>query len=440
MALSGFTASLFPIDTFNAEFSETEVLQQASSAGAISISTGGGVSTNFPSVFGHPNATPSGHILTGTDKTLRHFTFVLNNGLGGGSALTSVLLNINPEDMSIDTPYRVNPVQTMGGAFVDVWGVGIRRLVIRGHTGFKTYDSATQVQDGYDNIFALRDGIINKYFDIRTQSVATNSQSEIEDKLKVIVIDQLHGTSYEVIPEVFRLLRNRARPLLHMYEASFIIRDNDKDPQALFGDDLGLLTPPTAAAVGDKMDGISDRFASIKDQLSDIGGPFKDALWDLTNSGGGIADTFAGILKAKAEFTQGVEGIRTIAAQATQAVNRGIGSLQSFADLSGIALDVKSVIYDTKSVYGELRCLLNEVKQTGLYVYTGIVGSSSCAALYGQPNSNLTNQTNSFDAILQSQQRSTIGQTSNLITAIAQNASDKIQQLDVPVVLANGGV
>jgi hypothetical protein len=431
MAIGGFISTSFPTDLAS-NFDQTALtLNSAPAQNAINYAL---KNTIYTPISGHPNVTPPGHRFTGSDLGYQHFTFILRSNLGGSAVFEQVTLNINPEDLSIDSPYRVNAVNTMGGAFVDVWGQGVRRILMRGHTGWKTYKSTGQVQDGYDNIFNLRDNIINRYLQIRIDNSPNYPQSRIDDGLSLELVDNLHQTVYSIIPENFRLLRNRARPLLHMYEATFVIRDlNPKDST------VNMLIDKTDSSIANQMDGLGGQFAALGERLSGLSGPFADALGTLTSTGGGITQTFKNILQAKGEFTQGVEGIRALAADATQAIDRGLGALQSFADLSGIALDIKSLIYDTKSVYGNLRCLLNEVKAKGLYVYTGIVGSATCAGLYGQPVSPLIDTVNTFDTITQSQQQAIIGQATANVTTNAQNASAKIQQFDVPIMLANGG-
>jgi hypothetical protein len=434
MALTSLGNQQFPINTVINEFKENVVQTTVQESPITSISTGGGVLTAADTLPHNPSIYKPGHIVTGTDKTLRHFTFILSNSLGGGNAVTSLQLNINPEDMSVDNPYRVNAVQTMGGAFVDVWGDGIRRLIIRGHTGWRTHNTTVQRQDGFDNIFTLRDNIINKYFEIRLQSSNSFSQEEIESKLKLTLVDELHNTAYVIVPEVFRLLRNKARPLLHMYEAAFIVQNN-KPPKELTSA-LDLLRGKDDISIAKEMDRLGDRFSAIKDQLASIHRPFKDALGKLVDTGTGLTSMFSSILQAKQKFTQGIDGIRSIAQQATQAIHSAIGTIQSFADLSPVVSDVKLMIYEVKSIYKDLECLLNQVKHGGLYVYTGIVGSTACAALYGAPTSTLAGTVNSFDVLTQAEQKTSIGQAASSITAKAQVAIDVVDQFDTPAILA----
>lgn len=373
-----------------------------------------------------------GHINTGSKFGLRHFTFILRDGINNN--IYTVDLNVNPEDMTIENPFRVNSYNTLGGAFVDVWGQGIRRIVMRGHTGWRTVRGSNgQQQDGFDNIFALRDRICNLYFTLRDAASQNQSQADIQSNLTLTLVDKLHETGYTVVPEYFKLLRNKARPLLHMYEASFIVVDDD------FSNDdtlTELSQSDKTAALWSGFDSVNTTFGNLSQQLSGIGGPFGKALLDLSNLGGGIASTFNTLLTAKNDFSQGVAAISATALSTTQAVNKALGTIQSFADFSGIAADVKAIYGDVKSTFNELACLIEQIKQAGLFTYTGIVGSCGCCvALFGTPQSPLANTNNSFETLKQAGDETQLQQAANTFSLKAQTIANNVNSIDTPMVL-----
>lgn len=376
-----------------------------------------------------------GHINTGSKFGLRHFTFVLRDGINND--IYTVDLNVNPEDMSIENPFRVNTYNTLGGAFVDVWGQGVRRIVMRGHTGWRTVVASNgQQQDGFDNIFALRDNICNLYFSLRDTASKTQSQTDIQSKLTLTLIDKLHETGYKVVPENFKLLRNKARPLLHMYEVSFVVVDDDVS-------DSNTLTELSKADQTSKLwsgfDSLNGQFGGLLSQLAGVGGPFGKALTDLTKLGGGISNTFKNLLAAKNDFSQGVAAISSVALTATQAVNKALGTIQSFSDFSGIAADLKLVYADVKSTFNELACLIEQIKQSGLSSYTGIVGSCGCCvALFGTPQSPLQNVPNTFETLKQAGDESQLQQASSSFSLKSQTIASKINNIDTPMMLASG--
>lgn len=392
----------------------------------------GGLRQTTTALTSPSGALGPGHVNTGSKFGLRHFTFILRDGINNNVYVVD--LNVNPEDMSVENPFRVNAYNTLGGAFVDVWGQGIRRVIIRGHTGWRTVRGANgQQQDGFDNVFALRDDICNLYFAIRDAASLSKSQSEIQDSLTLTLIDKLHETAYRVVPEHFKLLRNRTRPLLHMYEASFVIVDDDFTNDSTLSE---LSKEDKTKQLWNGFGSLNTRFGNIGQQVKGIGGPFGKALNDLTSLGGGISKTFHTLLTAKNDFSNGVAAISNTALAVTQSVNKALGTIQSFADFSGIAADVKYMYADVKSSFNELACLIEQVKHAGLFTYTGIVGSTGCSvALFGTPTSPLANVTNTFETLKQAGDEFQLQQAADTFSVKAQTVANKINSIDTPLIL-----
>jgi hypothetical protein len=390
--------------------------------------------STLPRTIARPG-TP-GHINTGKAYGYRHFTFVLNNQVTGG--VISLDLNFNPEDLSYETPYRVNPIQTFGGIFIDVWGQGIRKIIIRGHTGWRTVQTPTQQQDGFDNLFSLRDIIIEQYFSGREKASQTMSQADVQENITLTMIDRLHEVAYDVVPESFRLMRNRNRPLLLMYDASFLIQDEvtANSPAPVTQQAQQLQNQQTAGILG----ALASQFGVLGAIAAGIGGSFGNAMTALTTMGGGISGTFQGILTAKQQFTQGINGVTVLATQATQAVNSGLGIIAATVDFSQLAIDAKALYYDVKSVFAELNCILNQIEDGGLFIYTGIVGSSYCGTLAGGTLSPLIGTPNTF-ATLQNpngtSNLSTITAATQGINPTSQQLSQNINAIDGPALLVN---
>jgi hypothetical protein len=396
---------------------------------------------SIPGVTSKPQTNPASgthHINTGSNFGFRHFTFILLNETGILERGPIVVeLNINPEDLQQDTPYRVNATQTLGGAFVDVWGQGIRKIVLRGHTGWRRQTTVTQNSDGFENVRDLREKIFDKYFTIREQASAKMSHVKLESQLKITLIDRLHEKAFRVVPEVFRLLRNRTRPLLHMYEASFIIVDNDDEQKNVKQTILADADRTKALWAGfDKVQKDSD---ILKGKIASLGGPFKDALSSITNMSGGISGMFKGLITAESQFAKGIAGVRDVASQAVQAVHTGMGTIQSYVDFSGIAADALYVFNDVKSVMSDLLCLLAHIRAFGLFTYRGINGGSSCAALYGIPTSALRNTTNSFETINNGTGAAQLQTVANSISVAGQSTAQAILATDTPLLLIGEG-
>lgn len=372
----------------------------------------------------------SGHTLSGKGKGYRHFTFVMKDEIN--NEIKVLDLNLNPEDMVLDQPYRVNAMQTGGGAFVDIWGKGIRRLIIRGNTGWRTISTPVQHQDGYDNFFSLRDDIINKYHDIRFAEAEKHSASELNDKVSCTLVDRLHGTAYRVVPENFRLLRNKQRPLLHMYEAQFIIVEDDVDTFTKYN----LNSDANMKGLFGEIAKAADKWAAIAKKV-EVGkklGKWQAFIQKVLKVFKAIATTFKTLSDAKKRLLKGVNFVKNAIIRSIQAVRNVVGMAQSLLDLSDFTLAVKQVIGEVKRLSSGVLCLLAAFKQKGLFVYTQHVGSSLCGKIANRGKSaGLASTPNSFTAMKQSQAQN--NDITNTVNQDAQNRATTINYVDVPLTL-----
>lgn len=388
----------------------------------------------YPSQVG---LSPSTHINTGDNYGYHHFTFVLRSNFNQNQTIKKVTLNIDPEEFIIDEPFRVNPIQTMGGAFIDVWDVGIRRLTINGNTGWRTQQIKDQNMDGFTNLFTLKENIIEEYFSLRSTFSQSQSQASIEKNLSLVLIDTLHETTYDLVPETFRLYRNKQKPLLLLYNMSFIIIPPEQLNSILSSaDSMAALLQPSVVGVATQMGNIKSKFDDIATVLNDIANPF-GALESLANNGSSIAAFFQGILTAKNDIGQGVAEVAQLITSSMQAVNSGLGQLQSFSDLSGIEASVLLSIWNLKNAYSNLLCLLHQVMSAGLYTYTGIVDSASCSLVFGLPSSTLSSTRNSFEAITTQSANATSNAFANVVSNNAQTLSSSINSTDTALTLAS---
>jgi hypothetical protein len=375
---------------------------------------------------------PSAHLPYNQSSDNRHFIFVLKDDIN--KQLVSVKLNINPEDFVLEEPYRVSAVQTKGGAFIDIWSKGIRRLTLRGNTGWHTQSTSnpTQNQDGYDNFFNLKNQIINKYFTIRDAAIATNSSTYIDQNLTLTIVDLLNEFSYDVVPEYFRSLRNKNRPQLLAYEASFILRTPNNVP-----------TPDTLASIQNvSVTGISNQLGLIATALNAIGttlgiaGPAVAAvLTNMVEYGVSLCNTFITAINGQTSVGVGVATLASQSTSITQAIATGFRDIENTYTINGIPADVQLLMWDIKQNFADLACLLEHIQSqsdSSLTTYTGIIDSSACAASYGLPQSTLDTTTNSFNAI-NTLSNGTNASVTNAISASALTIVNNINSTDVPL-------
>lgn len=135
-------------------------------------------------------------------------TFEVKNK--GKSQYKHTLL-VNPEDMSVTEPARITPQQTLGGAYVAHFGQGMHQVTLGGITGYNArYNSEGVLKDGYTEIKDFRKKI---YRDFLTTK---------ETQLELFWYNWEDEEYYKIVPTSFRLMRNKAEPMLYRYELSFV--------------------------------------------------------------------------------------------------------------------------------------------------------------------------------------------------------------------------
>ncbi|MBD1372586.1 hypothetical protein IC620_09490 [Hazenella sp. IB182357] len=119
---------------------------------------------------------------------------------------------VNPEEYTQDEPSRSTVMQTKGGAWVDDFGAGLPLISIRGNTGF-------QKGEGEKRFKALRQMIRDYY----AKGGELTFHNWTDDESWVVHTE----------PQGFRLLRNKANPLLFVYDIRLICLRKATHPQAV---------------------------------------------------------------------------------------------------------------------------------------------------------------------------------------------------------------
>lgn len=131
---------------------------------------------------------------------------VKNNGV---SKYRHTLL-VNPSDMSVDEPHRATVTQTLGGAYLSLFGQGLHTVTISGVTGYNARTNTEGVvTDGYQEIQNLR----KKFY----RDFITTYAPQYE----MFWYDWENEEYYKVIPLSFRVQRSVSEPNLYRYEIQF---------------------------------------------------------------------------------------------------------------------------------------------------------------------------------------------------------------------------
>jgi hypothetical protein len=141
---------------------------------------------------------------------------VAGNSMEGGHTLA-----INPEDLTITEPSRVAVQQTMGGAWVDSFGPGLRTINISGVTGWRAKHAGGR--DWEDEYKSLHEEAFKYWHTLRSNKIEKGNDP---DDIKLEFVDTLDRVAVYVVPQQFVLKRSKSRPLLVQYNISMIVTEN----------------------------------------------------------------------------------------------------------------------------------------------------------------------------------------------------------------------
>jgi hypothetical protein len=183
----------------------------------------------------------------------------LQNTAGNAPSLgTTVIFDINPEQLQIELPSRVTTTLTIAGAYQDNWGPGVGRLTLSGTTGwrkktadgrdgFTFYQALYQLHTEYQRLCATQDPdtvvltIIlppGPGLAALTQNLAQAQQGQLGSQFGY----------YRVSSDNFTTQRNKQEPLLFRYQWDMTVLEDrlqgtPPDPSPRF-----VLVPGATAA------------------------------------------------------------------------------------------------------------------------------------------------------------------------------------------------
>ncbi len=141
-------------------------------------------------------------------------------------------LPLNP-DLQFTRAIRTTATQTIQGAYIDNFGLGIGQLTLTGHTGWQRGQGSYNGQpvDGWEAYQALWYDIIDYYFALQSAQATQPPQVTMQfsndvDALFLTVVP----TSQ---PNPKTLLRSKTKPYLYQYALSFYVVSDNNHPGAV---------------------------------------------------------------------------------------------------------------------------------------------------------------------------------------------------------------
>lgn len=150
---------------------------------------------------------------------------------------SSYPFTINPERYDIDIPSRTNVTYTKAGAFVELFGEGLKEISLEGTTGLT--GGTDDKNHGYEKMMSLKKLLRDNFQNIE-------DGRPVEDYL--IFFNHTDGDAWVTIPTKLRILRHKDQPLYYKYDIHlYAIRGlGEPEPTSniqMVGDPVG--TPST---------------------------------------------------------------------------------------------------------------------------------------------------------------------------------------------------
>ena len=295
------------------------------------------------------------------------FTLMMKRG---STILSEYTFLINPETANYGFPSRSTVVQTLGGATIDHFGIGVPTITLAGTTGWNVRGSI----DGFKAYKALQ-----AFFELYQSELAKDTSSkalptrksysvifEVDGELSVEYQDGPSDLTYQVHLQDLKINRTKSRPLLFPFTLIMRVLNIDErarrdrfiteDPYTKFFTQGGLrsLLAARSAEIKDKLSGLEPTRGLLPQAFQvvlDVGNDALDTVDNLTSIG---EDSIA-MIQDSASFITG--NISRVAAS----VRRVARTLQDFSDLpSNIATDFISTINGVIQSFGDIECVLQD--------------------------------------------------------------------------------
>lgn len=284
-------------------------------------------------------------------------------------------MSVNPEDMTVSQPSRLAVQQTMGGAWVDSFGPGLRTITISGNTGWRAKQATGR--DWAAEYESLHRETFEGWHTQRAKKVAAGLNP---DDITMEFVDILDKIAVIVAPVNFTLKRSRARPLLVQYSISMNVLQ-----------DIAGFVFSDPVKPDEKL-----RDLSFAGSLNDLAG----VINNFSKTIDGYAASFASALQPAVDFLNAANGVMYAVQNAVAA---GLGLMQPLVSLAQKVADTGKNLFATlaatasfpakvagyfsqiTSVFRNFACLLKNGfgKALSLPTYTDFYGASNCSSSTG---------------------------------------------------------
>lgn len=341
----------------------------------------------------------------------RPVTFVLHNQATGASPVKLDLV-IRPEDLTRTEQSRMSVIQTMGGAWADVWGPNVPMVNISGTTGW----GAGNRPNGLEHFLKLHNTVFKRWHAERAEALQAGLNP---DDVKLIFSDGLDEFTWVVAPQQFVLRRNKARPLLAQYQIALLYLDDGVFDKSLAESDLEALAPKKPEAVKAGLDSLNDSLKSIDKFFQDLDhgidaalGPIAKAVRTITDVANKALKTVSGAVDA---VLKGVTGaIGTVMSNLSKTLGPVISVASKLARVAGNVMHIvqgvvslpsriKAKLSRVAGAFNNAFCVIRNIFSPRKFLpnYDPLFGSSMCSSTAGGHPISKYNHENPFNDMFQ---------------------------------------
>ena len=309
-----------------------------------------------------------------TSQLNRNIFFCLRDKAAPGAS-AGHLLSVNPEDLSVVQPSRIAVQQTMGGAWADSFGPGLRTITIAGNTGWRAkHDAGRDWSAEYES---LHREAFEGWHTRRADKIKAGLDP---DDITLEFVDVLDSIAVIVAPVNFSLKRNRARPLLVQYSIVMNVLSDiaSYDLNAQYLKNPELVEKSFAGGLDDLANAINGFAGTIDAYAAAFAEKLKPVLAFL-ESANRVMNAVKNAIAAGLGFFQPLVSLAQKVAQTGQNLFATLAAVTSFpAKLAGYFSQVTSV-------FRNFFCLLSNGLSQGLALpnYNDFYGASNCSSTTG---------------------------------------------------------
>lgn len=154
----------------------------------------------------------------------------------------TVALRPRPEEINYQYPARATMTHTLGGAWVDDFGLGVATCNIHGITRWRGM--------GEIAVFNLMAMVVDGFHKTRDDAAKAGRNP---DDVCLFLVDTLHWCLWRGYPTSLQISKSKSHPLLYSYSMSITCTKSLVDPASItgaVGDLAGMLTGAVTDAIG----------------------------------------------------------------------------------------------------------------------------------------------------------------------------------------------